>query len=224
VDFSKFKIELYDLFGLLIPGLILQTDCMIAIGGWHGYIAIIGGLSGNLIAASLALAYVLGHLVQEAGDISVRLVTRDRYLKTARDKFWNEEDGKTVRESIKKEIGHDIESVDLAYDYSLSRVKGAFTKRDAFIATSDLARSLVFLTLTTALAIVIALWRADVRGWELVMACALTFSLSFLVEIVSWRRMMRFREFADKPVFAAYLASLKESGEKKDTSSATAEV
>jgi hypothetical protein len=220
MDFSKFKIELYDLFGLLIPGLILQTDWLIAKVGWHGYITTVSGLSGNLIAGSMALSYVLGHLIQEAGDMVVHYTTPERYLKRARDKFWAQDDGRTVRELLKTEIGHEIHSVDVAYDYCLSRAKSSFAKRDTFIATSDLARSFLFLAFTTALATIIAIWKTRVRGWSLFLDCAGILGLWALVSFISWRRMMRFREFADKPVFSAYLASLKEpSGNLTKTAS-----
>lgn len=209
MDFSKLKIELYDFFGILIPGLILSSDFWIAAVGWQGYVATVEDLSGTLIAAVLAVSYVAGHLVQEAGDILVHAVTQSRYLKTARDKFWAEEDGRTVRDAIKQEVGFEINSVDVAYDYCLSKAKHLFAKRDAFIATSDLARSFVFLTVPTAITAVISIAKAKVVGWHLILDLAGVTFLFAIVIYVSWRRMMRFRDFSDRPVFSAYLATLK---------------
>src|SRR5437764_813375 len=139
MDFSKLKLELYDFFGILVPGLILVSDIWIMLDGWTQYLQSLSTLSANALTALLLISYVAGHLVQEAGDVLVHLVMGSRHLKGPRDTFWAQ-DGHTVRAAIKKEAGIDISSVDLAYDYCLSKAKDLFTKRDAFIATSDLAR------------------------------------------------------------------------------------
>jgi hypothetical protein len=208
VDFSKLKIELYDFFGILIPGMILISDCAVGVVGWSSYVSIVAGLTGNFIAISLALSYVAGHLVQEAGDILVHLVAPARYLKKARDSFWAAEEGRNVREAIKQEARFEIDSVDVAYDYCLSKVKGTFVKRDTFVATSDLARSLIFLISLTAIAAMLTIWRVNIRGWHLGIGLAAIMAFCSAGVCVAWRRMMRFRAFSDLPVFSAYLAAV----------------
>lgn len=207
MDFSKLKIELYDFFGILIPGTILVSECMLAVSGWQHFIPLISMLPGNVVAAYLAVSYVAGHFVQEAGDVLVGIVSPPRYLKKSRDQFWESADGRQVRETIKCEVGFEIESVDVAYDYCLSKSKQEFTKRDAFIATSDLARSMLFLTIPTLIAITIAGLKEGLRGWSLSWFLLTLLAGLATVFYVAWRRMVRFRRFSDLPVFAAYLAA-----------------
>src|SRR5437868_13962189 len=117
MDFSKLRLGLYDLFGILIPGLIIVADIWIAIVGWTRFIGMLAALPGNLVAVLILISYAIGHLVQETGDILVCGITHDRYLKTSRDELWAGNDGKIVREEIKKREGLDIADVDTAFDY-----------------------------------------------------------------------------------------------------------
>jgi hypothetical protein len=212
MDFSKLRLGLYDLFGILIPGFIIVADVWITIVGWKPFVAMLAALSGNLVAVLALMSYAMGHLVQEAGDMLVRAITHDRYLKKSRDRLWEGKNGKTVREEIKKREGLDIADVDTAFDYCLTKAKHSFEKRDAFIATSDLARSFVLLAILTGIPAVHALfYRTKSVGFSLILELAALIAAVSLVVFVSWRRMMRYREFADKPVFAAYLATVKDT-------------
>src|SRR5690348_3109571 len=123
MDFSKLRLGLYDFFGILIPGLIIVADIWITIAGWKPFLGVLAVLSGNLVAVFILIAYVMGHLVQEAGDILVCGITYDRYLKRSRDELWAGNDGKTIREEIKKREGIDIAEVDMAFDYCLTKSK-----------------------------------------------------------------------------------------------------
>jgi len=209
MDLSKLRLGLYDFFGILIPGLIVVADAWITITGWKQFIGMLAALSGNLVAALLLISYVTGHLVQEAGDVLVRALRHNRYLKRSRDEFWAGRDGKTVREEIKKREGFEIDTVDTAFDYCLSKSKDSFEKRDAFIATSDLARSFILLAVLTVIPTINELRSARISWCRFSLCLAAAILTIMTIVVVSWRRMMRYREFADNPVFAAYLAMVK---------------
>jgi hypothetical protein len=213
MDFSKLRLGLYDFFGILIPGLIVVADIWIASVGWARFIDTVAALSGNLVAVVILISYALGHLVQEAGDVLVSGITHNRYLKTSRDELWAGNDGKIVREEIKKREGLDVADVDTAFDYCLTKSKRSFEKRDAFIATSDLARSFVLLGIVTGVTASCAIYKAKSPGWSLIGYLLAVMALTVMVVFISWRRMVRFRAFSDKPVFAAYLATVKEPHE-----------
>jgi hypothetical protein len=68
---------------------------------------------------------------------------------------------KGTKELIKKDLGHEIVSVDDAYDFCLTRVHGHFEKRDIFVATSDLSRSFV------AMCFLVLIPAAKIAFWEL---------------------------------------------------------
>src|SRR5258708_1889583 len=105
MDFSKLKVELYDFFGILLPGCILVCELWIAVAGWHRSLSTLAALPGTLIAALLLSSYVLGHLVQEAGDALIHAITHNRYLKRSRDEYWGSQDGEAIRKAIKTESG-----------------------------------------------------------------------------------------------------------------------
>jgi len=211
VDFSKLKVELYDFFGILIPGFLLICDLWIATLDTKSWVEHVNALSGTMIAILALFSYVLGHLVQEAGDAFVHAITHSRYLKKSRDEFWKTADGSTIRQAIRKESGFDIASVDMAYDYCLSKVKATFTKRDAFVVTSDLARSFILLSVPTGICATVALYKRSHSAYQFLAGLGTILVILTLATWISWRRMMRFRDFADRPVFAAYLASMGES-------------
>jgi hypothetical protein len=215
MDFSKLKLEVYDFLGILVPGLVFVCDCWIFVRGWPHFLDSLASLSGNLVAALLIVSYITGHLVQEAGDLLVHALTKKRYLSTARDKLWSEREGAMVKAAILKEAGIDVASVDVAFDYCLTRVKELFAKRDAFVATSDLARSLVFLVLPTGISLLRIETNIGIHGWRLGAALTGTCLMMTLTFFIAWRRMMRFRAFSDLPVFAAYLAHITHDSQQE---------
>src|SRR5207248_313525 len=127
--------------------------------------------------------------------------------KQARDKFWSTDTAEQVRDRLFRELGYPITSVDVAFDCCLTRTQGQFTKRDLFLASSDLARSLIV-----------------VCGLALIPAARLIFTLQFTIPArlaisagfvallyftgrLCWTRMKRFRALSETPVFNSYLAA-----------------
>src|SRR6267154_3535527 len=132
----------------------------------------------------------------------------DRFFKRSRDDFWSSGEGAAIRACILRECGSEIDTADAGFEYCLAKVQTSFNKRDVFLATSDLCRALALL-LTVGL---IPLWRTvyvDNTGLmhkhALVSAGA---ALLLFFVYLSWRRMVRFREFTEAPVFRSYLAGV----------------
>lgn len=145
MDFSKLKIEVYDFLGIVLPGLLAICEGWILFKGWHPFVASINLISGTSLTLLFVLAFGVGHIAQELGGLSIRAVKGKRYFRQARDRFWESPEGQVVRGAIKKDFGQEISSVDTAFDYCLTKLKDSFSRRDIFVATSDLCRSLVVL-------------------------------------------------------------------------------
>ena len=125
---------------------------------------------------------------------------------------------RAVRACINNDSGVDITDVDDGFEYCLAKVQQSFIKRDVFLATADLCRALALLFLIG----VVPLWRV-VRistsshakdYFDFICGVALLFTLA----VLSWRRMVRFRDFTEKPVFTTYLAEASKS--KSDSAKA----
>jgi hypothetical protein len=208
VDFSKLKLELYDFFGIVLPGLLVASEGWILLRGWTPFIVAVSKISGPGLTLLIIFGFGLGHIVQELGDVTVKLLKGKRYFKKGRDKFWKTEEANLVKESIEVEFGRVIESVDAAFDYCLTKLDARFAKRDVFMATSDLCRSLVVLALIGILpAARIAFREGGSRPSLETFGAFLV--LLFVVATLAWVRMARFRELADVTVFRAYLAVRK---------------
>jgi hypothetical protein len=110
-----------------------------------------------------------------------------------------------VCDKIIKLGGPSIKSVDVAFDYCLTSLGGAFAKRDVFLAISDLSRSLWVLSLLGLLPLARSV--LDVSGWEARFTIAVEgFVLIAAAAWLSWARMLRFRELSESPVFNSFLA------------------
>jgi succinate dehydrogenase hydrophobic anchor subunit len=72
--------------------------------------------------------------VQELSDVAIQWPKGPRYKYRARDNFWHSKESKTAKELIANELGHEVASVDDAYDFCLTRVSEHFQKRYIFIA------------------------------------------------------------------------------------------
>jgi hypothetical protein len=205
VDFSKLKLEIYDLLGVIFPGLLVICEGWVVIRGWPRFITSVSHTSGVGLTLLLILAFGVGQVVQEGGDVAVKFIKGERYFKRGRDNFWKTEEASVVKDSIEAEFGRRIESVDAAYDYCLARLAGRFAKRNVFIATSDLCRSLVVLAiLATVPAARMAFW--DVTpSWRSIAKLAILLILLLATAALAWTRMARFRKLADVTVFRAYL-------------------
>jgi hypothetical protein len=211
VDFSKLKLEVYDFLGLILPGLIAICEGWILLRGWQPFLAAINQLGATGFTLLLLFAFCIGNVVQELGDVTVKNLKGQRYFRSGRDRFWLTADAEVVRNSIKKDLGHQIESVDTAFDYCLTKLKDRFGKREIFLATSDLSRSFVVLS-AVALAPLVRVAFYDLR--PLANSCivaALLIAVLATVSSVMWRRMVRFRELSEITVFRSYLALAKES-------------
>lgn len=210
MDLSKLKLELYDFLGLILPGLIAIFEGWISLRGWRVFVVGISQIGGTGLTLLLVFAFGIGNIIQELGDLTLKAIKGQRYFRAARDRFWQTKEADVVRDAIKRSFGHDIPSVDTAFDYCLTKLKDRFGKRDTFLATSDLCRSFVVLS---ALALVpamrIALYDPHPFANSFVGA-AILIAMLFSISLLAWRRMLRFRALSETTVFRAYLAMVNE--------------
>jgi hypothetical protein len=206
VDFSKLKLEVYDFLGIIVPGLLAIGEGWVFLRGWAGFAEAMKQISGSAFTIIAACAFAAGNPLQELGEVAVTMLKGKRYLRQGRDRFWATDEGKVVRAFIKTQSGADVNDVDTAFDYCLTKLKDDFPKRDAFVATSDLCRSLVILSALAIAPVIRAIWSAGrVTSRSLVVAAGQILFLLVLCAL-SWRRMVRFRDLSETTVFRAYLA------------------
>jgi hypothetical protein len=210
MDFSKLKLELYDFIGVMLPGLLAISEGWIVLRGWHVFIATINAISGTGLTLLIVFAFGLGNIVQELGDVAIKAAKGKRYFRRARDKFWRTEEAQFVRDTIKKELGQDIPAVDTAFDYCLTKLKDRFGKRDMFVATSDLCRSFVVLSVLAIIPAARTAFRDTYPLGTSVVIFALLFLLLTSIALLAWQRMARFRALSETTVFRAYLAMANE--------------
>src|SRR5229473_2666026 len=117
MDFSKFKVEVYDLLAVIIPGVLVFLEFWIALRGWTSFSRGLAQTSASSFTVILLFAFALGPLLQEATDIAIKKLKGKRYFKCGRDHLWKTETGAQVRAQIEDELGHGVESVDIAFDY-----------------------------------------------------------------------------------------------------------
>jgi hypothetical protein len=207
VDFSKLKLEVYDFVGIVLPGLLVICEAWIAFKGWADFLMSIDQISRTSLFLLAFLAFGLGHAVQELSDVSIKALKGKRYFRLARDTFWISPDAKIVRNAINREFGQEIQSVDAAFNYCLTRLNERFVKRDSFIATSDLCRSLVILS-ALALIPVIRITLFDLHPfYKSLFPFAILLVLLGSIAMLAWKRMVRFRALAETTVFHAYLGT-----------------
>lgn len=207
MDFSKLKVDVYEFLGLIVPGLVAFAELGISVVGWTALLADVNSLSGVTLTLIVILAFAAGHVIQELSDTILKRVKGPRFFKISRDELWKMNEGEAVRVRILRESGLQLSSVDSAFEYCLARVQANFPKRDVFLATSDLCRALVLLFAFALL----PLWRTIyvfnpnyVHKHTLFGAFAVLFGI---FGWMSWKRMVRFREFTEAAVFRSYLAT-----------------
>lgn len=211
MDLSKLKLEIYDFLGLIFPGLVAICEGWISLRGWHGFVVGIGQIGGTGLTLMLVFAFGIGNIIQELGDVTLKAIKGQRYFRGARDRFWQSTEAELVRDAIMKSFGHNIPSVDTAFDYCLTKLKDRFGKRDMFLATSDLCRSFVVLSALALLpAMRIAFYDPHPLPNSFVVA-AIFIAVLVSVSLLAWRRMLRFRALSETTVFRAYLAVANES-------------
>jgi len=205
LDLEKLKLNIYDFLGIILPGFIAITEGWTLLRGWHDAINSITHLGGTQLSLLLVCAFGSGHLVQELGDLLVHLLGGPSYLRRGREELWRSEEAGLVKQTIKRELGHDILSVDYAYDYCLTRLKDRFERREVFIATSDLCRSLVVLSLIALMPICrIAFYDVTPMSKSL-MVVGIGLAILAVVGALAWRRMNRYRRLSEVTVFRAFL-------------------
>jgi hypothetical protein len=210
MDFSRFKVEVYDLLAVIIPGVLVFFEFWITQRGWTNFTQGIAQISASSFTVLLLLAFAVGPLLQEATDVAIKKLRGDRFFKCGRDHLWKSETGVQVRAQIKRESSHSIESVDVAFDYCLTRLQGSFTKRDVLVASSDLARGMLVVVVFA-----LAPFARVTRDLHLSLACHIVLlccgiAALFLIASIYWIRMTRFRVLSETPVFHAYLAMVPE--------------
>lgn len=221
MDFSKLKLEAYDLLGVILPGLFGICEGWIFLRGWPHFVLVLNQLSGTGFTVLLILAFGAGNLIQELGDVGIKSWKGERYFKQARDKFWMSAEAVPVKVAIKAELGQEVGEVDTAFDYCLTKLQDRFGKRDLFLATSDLCRSLVvlsFLAIIPAARIALHDMGLSIPG---VVSFGIAVAMLILVACLSWKRMLRFRDLSEATVFRAYLASVRASSVPLATGSKT---
>jgi hypothetical protein len=210
VDFSKLKLEAYDFLGIILPGFIAICEGWILLKGWSHFVVSINHLSGTGFTVLAIFAFAIGHLVQEFGDASIKFCKGKRFFQRGRDSFWATEEAGPVKEAIEAQLKKKI-TVDSAFDYCLTKLKGNFAKRDLFVATSDLCRSLTVLSILAIIPAVRATWSYWGFGCQFYIALAIELAFFIFLSLLSWRRMVRFRYLSEVTVFRAYLATVNES-------------
>lgn len=205
MEVSKIKLEVYDLLGTIVPGLLTIALALIMVCGWSRAFLLMGHLTGTILTAALLGAFAVGQIIQEAADRLVKAIKGPRFLKAGRDSFWNSSEMALVREKIDRESGLQMDSVDTAYDFCLTCIEGRFSKRDTFVAISDLARSLWLLSLLAVLPTIQASVFPPANFRRGLLACCGVLSAAIFA-LLAWSRMVRFRLLSDLTVFRVYLA------------------
>ncbi len=210
MDISKWKLEIYDLLAIMLPGLIVIGEGWVLVRGWEAFAATITHLTGSGLTVLLLAAFGAGTLVQELSDFLVKSYKGDRFFRRGRDKFWSSKEADPVKAAINAQLGTTVASVDTAFDYCLTKLKGQFPKRDSFVAISDLCRSFAVLSLLGLVPAACSAFRAYGLGQKFLAVSIAAILASLLLYWLSWRRMVRFRELSETTVFRAYLATAKE--------------
>ena len=206
MELSKIKLEIYDLLGTIVPGLLTMALVLVCVLDWSRASSLIGHISGTILTASLLGAFAVGQIIQEAADRLVKSFRGSRYLKNGRDSFWASNEKTLVQQKILRESGLSVELVDTAYDFCLTCIESRFPKRDTFIATSDLARSLWLLCLLGLIPVIRTAIVSKAPWAHRGFVCGVQIFFAGICAYLAWARMVRFRYLSDMTVFRVYLA------------------
>lgn len=207
MNLSNFKLGIYDLLGLVIPGMILVCEGGIALKGWANVRVTLDHMNGTSFTFLLVFSFVLGHFIQEFADVSIKKIKGPRFFAAGRDKFWASPEAEGIKSAVCKESDVAPDSVDATFDYCLTRLGERFSKRDSLLATADLSRSFLVLAVFAAPAAVRIAWDMDHRLLVFLPLMSVYLVLLTLVSFLAWRRMVRFRRMSETGVFRAYLGS-----------------
>ena len=207
MNLSNFKLGIYDLLGLVIPGIILVCEGGVTLSGWVNFQAAVNHMTGTSFTLLLVFSFVLGHFIQEIADVSIKRIKGSRFFTVGRDEVWASPEAEVIKSAIWTESGVTLSSVDATFDYCLTRLADRFPKRDTLLATADLSRSFLVLVVFAVPAATRIAWdfsRQPVTFLSLLLSSLLLFGLAFFL---AWRRMVRFRRMSETGVFRAYLGS-----------------
>lgn len=206
MNFTTFQLQVYDLLGLALPGFLAICEVWIAARGWASFWRALTALNAIAVAFLVVASYVAGHLVQEIGEISLRSVVAPRFFLRARDQFWGSAEAEFVRMAIRRECGANVEDADAGFDYCIARVGKDFPKRDYFVATADLSRSLLILFVFAVAPTSRVIFESRLGAVRSVLATVLALLSLGVGGFLVWERMIRFRALSDVSVFRAYFA------------------
>jgi hypothetical protein len=116
MNFSNFKLGIYDLLGLVIPGMILICEGAITLRGWVNFRTSLNHMSGTSFTFLLVVSFVLGHLVQELADVSIKKIKGPRFFAAGRDEFWADPEAEAIKSAVWAESGVILGSVDALFD------------------------------------------------------------------------------------------------------------
>jgi hypothetical protein len=207
MNLSNLKLGIYDLLGLVIPGIILVCEASLSLHGWSNFKMALNHMSGTTFTFLIVFSFVLGHLVQEMADVSIKRMKGRRFFAAGRDEFWLSPESEGIKSAIWAESGVTLGSVDSAFDYCLTRLGDRFSKRDTLLATADLSRSFLVLTVFAVPAAARVAWDMTHRLLAFIPLLLAFLALLTFVGFLAWRRMDRFRRMSETGVFRAYLGS-----------------
>jgi len=207
MNLSNFKLGIYDLLGLVIPGMILVCEGGITLRGWVNFRTSLNHMSGTSFTFLLVISFVLGHMVQELADVSIKKIMGPRFFATGRDEFWAGPEAEAIKSAVWAESGVTLGSVDAIFDYCLTRLGERFSKRDTLLATADLSRSFLVLVVFAAPAAIRIAWDTNHRPIIFLSLLLCFLAILALAGLLAWRRMVRFRRMSETGVFRAYLGS-----------------
>jgi len=207
MNLSNFKLRIYDVLGLVIPGMILVCEGAITVHGWANFRVALDHMSGTSFTFLLILSFVLGHVVQEMADVSIKKLKGPRFFAAGRDEFWASPEAEGIKSAIWAESGVTLGSVDAAFDYCLTRIGERFSKRDTLLATADLSRTFLVLVAMAVPAAVRIAWDMTHRLVAFLPLLLAFLALLTFVGFLAWRRMDRFRRMSETGVFRAYPGS-----------------
>src|SRR6266851_1883359 len=207
MNLSNFKLGIYDLLGLVIPGMILVCESGITLRGWVNFRTSVNHMSGTSFTFLLVISFVLGHLVQELADVSIKKIKGPRFFATGRDEFWASPEAEAIKSAIWTESGVTLGSVDATFDYCLTRLGDRFPKRDTLLATADLSRSFLVLVVFGIPPATRIVWDSSHRPLIFLSLLLCFFAILPLAGLLACRRMVRFRRMSETGVFRAYLGS-----------------
>ena len=207
MDVSKLKLDVYDIFGVIIPGLLVICEIWIALRGWTPFIVGLSALSATGITMLVFASFAVGPLVQEIADSLIKAWTKNsRFFKLRRDQIWNSPLGPEIRRKLEIETGISPTGADVAFDMCFALMPDQAARHDLFLAQSAMARSLLFVSFFSALPMGI-----NIAHFPSALSVRIGMAFAFclivgLIARVCWTRMLRFRALSQAAIFHGYLA------------------